>query len=313
MVFHDHAAPAIRSQEKTESDAGRRRAERPTFSDRLARLRHRLRNRPNVRPVAGYPSSIVDSQGCEFGYEMFYHVPYAHHLALQGRLEATVSCKGTRCFYFFSPDHREQYSSRRFIPQFHSIDQVPHARPDLSRWQPPDFRGHYRHRLEFGFRKPPLLIFNKFNVEWDHPPINFFSRHFLANVVDLLQAQYTIVYLRPTTHIIHDHMPIGEMDEKDELRRLGVVLGEELYEQHSQVSFNEFQLCLLAASDFRISVQGGAAYLNAMFPGRLMLFHRYGGEQLHGNYDDFTRLGVTDFTVFNDEFEMLHRLSRRAA
>ncbi|WP_442510085.1 hypothetical protein SH528x_001691 [Novipirellula sp. SH528] len=279
-----------------------------SLANRFAALKHRLQGKPNVRPLGPYPSSIVDSQGCEFGYEMFYHVPYAYHLAKVGCLQQTVSCLGTKCFYFFSPDHRELYEQRQFVKYLDSIAQKPHESPDANRWEPPNFAAHYANKIKLSFPKPLLLIFNKYNIEWDHPPINFLSRPFLDRVVQKASDQFSIVYLRPTAHIVHDHMPVGNLNEKERLREQGVVLAEELYESHKHLSFNEFQLCLLSHSQHRIAVQGGAAYMNALFPGQLMLLHRYGGEQLHGNYTDFPRMGVTDFTVHNNEFDMLERL-----
>jgi len=285
---------------------------RLSLANRVARLTNALRNRPHLRPLGNYASSIVDSEGCEFGYEMFYHIPYAHHLAKQGLLERTVSCQGTKCFYFFSPDHREVYSKRHFVKHHLTIDQVPHARPRFDQWTPPDFAAQYRDVVDFHFPKPLVLIFNKFNVEWDHPPINFLSPQFLKRVTDCLRDQYTLVYLRPTSHIVDDHMAVGEMNEKSSLRRQGVVMAEDLYQQHSSITFNEFQLCLLSQSQFRIGVQGGGAYMNAFFPGRLILLHRYGGEKLHGNYDDFPKLGVTDFSVHDNEFEMLDQIDAHA-
>ncbi|GAA4471645.1 hypothetical protein [Novipirellula rosea] len=285
---------------------------KPTFSwsNRLAALKHRLQGKPNVRPIGPYPSSIVDSQGCEFGYEMFYHVPYAYHLAKIGCLQRTVSCSGTKCFYFFSPDHREVYDRRQFVKHLDSIDQRPHESPDANRWEPPNFAAHYGNKIDLSFSKPLLLIFNKYNVEWDHPPINFLSTAFLDRVVQKTQDRFSLVYLRPTSHIVHDHMPVGNLNEKERLRDQGVILAEDLYEDYQHLSFNEFQLCLLSQSQHRIAVQGGAAYLNALFPGQMMLLHRYGGEQLHGNYIDFKRMGVTELTVHNNEFDMLDRLDQ---
>ena len=289
---------------------------RLTLANRVTRLANQIRGQASLRPLGDYPSSVVDSQGCEFGYEMFYHLPYANHLAKLGVLDRTVSCLGTKCFYFFSPEHHEVHEKRDFVKYFDSIQQVPHERPDFTRWDPPDFVGHYGNTIDFGFDKPPLLIFNKFNNEFYHPPINFLSSHFLHRLIDATQNRFTIIYNRPISHIVHDHMPLGDLNEKEGLKDRGVVMAEDLYEQHRHLSFNEFQLCLLSASTFRISAQGGAAYLNAFFPGRLMIYHRFGAEQIHGNYDDYPRMGVTDLTLHNCEFEMLDQLQaadRKAA
>lgn len=281
---------------------------RLSATNRTQRLWNRLRGKPNVRPLGRIPSTVIDTQGCEFGYEMFYHVPYAHYLAQRGLLEKTISCAGTRCFYWFSPNHQEVYNQRGWVKRYDCLKQKPHQRPEFERWQPPDFAARYAKRLQFPFQKPPLLIFNKYNVEWHHPPVNFLSLGMLRSIVAKLADQFQIVYLRPTKEIISDHMPLGDLNEKDMLRELGVIMGEDLYDSYRQVSFNEFQLCLLAQSQLRISVQGGSAYMNAFFPGSLLIYHRFGQEMRHGNYDDFQRMGASRVTVFNQEDLLLDSL-----
>jgi hypothetical protein len=281
---------------------------RLTTVNRAHRIWNRLRGKPNVRPRGEIPSTVIDTQGCEFGYEMFYHVPYAHYLARQGILEKTISCLATQCFYWFSPDHQEVYDQRGWVKRYDSLQQKPHQRPDFSRWEPPDFHSRYSSRLKFPFEKPLLLIFNKYNVEWDHPPVNFLSRGVLKKIVAGMADRFQIVYLRPTRDVILDHMPLGELNEKEMLRARGVVMGEDLYDDYRQVSFNEFQLCLLAQSKLRVSVQGGSAYMNAFFPGNLLILHRFGQEMKHQNYDDFQRMGATRVAVFNHEDSLLDDL-----
>ncbi len=280
-------------------------------ANQAQKIWYRLRGKPNVRPRGDIPSTVIDSQGCEFGYEMFYHVPYAYYLAKHAILEKTISCVGTRCFYWFSPDHQELYQQRDWVKFYDSLKQKPHQRPDFRRWQAPDFGARYSGQLDLPFEKPLLLIFNKYNVEWDHPPVNFLSVGLLKRIVAEMADQFQIVYLRPTKGIIVDHMPLGELNEKDMLRELGVIMGEDLYENYQQISFNEFQLGLLAQSKLRVSVQGGSAYMNAFFAGDLLILHRYGQEMRHGNYDDFERMGATRVTVFNEEDRLLNDLIKR--
>ncbi|TWT78835.1 hypothetical protein CA13_02320 [Planctomycetes bacterium CA13] len=282
-------------------------------SNHLHRVWNRLRGKPNVRPLGDIPSTIIDSQACEFGFEMFYHVPYANFLAQLGCLEKTVSCAGTRCFYWFSPNHEETYQQRRWVKRYESLNQKPHGRPEFWRWSPPNFHARYHAQIDFPFQKPLLLIFNKYNTEWNHPPINFLSVSFLQQIAKQFGDRFQIVYFRPTKNIVVDNMPLGELNEKDLLRDLGVVMVEDLYQDYSEISFNEFQLCLIAQSSLRISVQGGSAYMNAFFPGTLFILHRYGAEMVHGTYLDFERMGADRVAVYNDERALLSDVSVQAA
>lgn len=276
-----------------------------------SRLASALGSGRALHPIAGYPSSVVDSYGCEFGFEMYYHLGYAYHLHLKGHLTRTVSCRDTRCFYWFSPDHVEKYDCRRWVPEYPCIEQKPHKPPALNRWTPPDFRLRYDGGYDFGFRKPLLLVFNKFNGEWNGPPINFLSKEFLISLLQATEDRYQLIYFRPTSEIVADESEVYDLEEKECLRRAGVVLVEELCEKHRNLSFNELQLHLISQSDVRISVQGGATYMNSLLPGDLYVLHRRGEEMSAGTYGALERLAIDQIQVFDDEREILTRLNDR--
>ncbi len=265
----------------------------------------------SVQPVLGYPSAIVDSQGCEFGFEMYYHIAYAYHLHSRGLLKKTISCRDTNCFYWFSPEHVERYDRRGWVPKYRSIAQQPHQAPDFSRWKVPDFRGRYHDRVEFGCSHPLLLIFNKYNGEWQGPPVNFLSKQQLLQIAAWAADRYQVVYFRPVSKIVADDSVVFELDEKQELAQHGVVMAEALHEKYPHLSFNEFQLCLLAQSDCRIAVQGGATYLNALFPGDLYVLHRQGAETDADTYEHLKRMPVSNLDVFQDEDVLFQTLVDR--
>lgn len=256
---------------------------------------------PSVRPVGRYPSSIVDSQACEFGFEIYYHIPYAYHLHRMGLLTKTISCRDTRQFYWFSPEHIEAYERRKVILEFPSIGQIAFQPLAFDRWEAPDFYQRYANVVCFGFAKPLLLVFNKYNSEWDGPPINFLSKELLISIAQRVRGRYQMVYCRPTSKIVLDNSQLLDLDEKQRLQDHGVVMAETLHDSYSHLSFNEFQLCLLASSRLRISVQGGATYLNSLFPGRLFVLHRRGKELEANTYQHLERLGVDELNVFDDE------------
>ncbi|NND98456.1 MAG: hypothetical protein HKN47_14140 [Pirellulaceae bacterium] len=266
---------------------------------------------PSVQPIAGYPSSIVDSYGCEFGFEMYYHIAYAYHLHRRGLLTKTISCRDTKCFYWFSDNHEERYQRRDWVAHYPCIAQTPHQTPDFSRWTVPDFRGHYRGQVDFGFQRPLLLVFNKYNGEWFGPPVNYLSKDQLVGLADWARDRYQMVYFRPTRKIVEDNSDVFDLDEKQTLSQMGVVMAESLHDKYSQLTFNEFQLCLLAQADQRIAVQGGATYLNALFPGDLLILHRRGEESERGTYEHFKRMAVDTVDVFDDDHQLIETLQRR--
>ena len=98
------------------------------------------------------------------------------------------------------------------------------------------------------------------------------------------------------------------LGEKSELTELGVVMAESLHDEYSHLSFNEFQLCLLSQSQLRIAVQGGAAYLNALFPGQLALLHRKGDEKKAGTYEAFRKMNVGEVCVYDNESVLLDKI-----
>lgn len=263
----------------------------------------------------------VDSQGCEFGFEMYYHIGYAYHAYLQGRLTKTISCKDTSCFYWFSPQHEERYAKRGWVDWYNRFEHAPHQPPRFDRWETPNFKAKYADKINFGFKRPVIAVFNKYNIEWDSRPTNFLPKEWLLDLADRCDDQFDIVYFRPVSQIVQDHSELLELNEKEELSRQGVHLIEDLFTQHSSsVTFNELQLCVLANADVRVAVQGGATYLNALFPGKLAIFHRKGAETERGTYDQFSKMGESEIrvasqleqlTAYVDDF-VATRLSRAA-
>ncbi len=256
---------------------------------------------PSVRPVGRYPSCIVDTQGCEFGFEIYYHIPYAYHLHRMGMLRKTISCQDTSHFYWFSPEHIEKYDRRKVVLEYPSIKQVAFDPPEFDRWDAPDFHARFRDVVDFGFSKPLLLVFNKYNSEWDGPPINYLSKESLNVIAESVRDHYQMIYFRPTSKIVHDNSELLDLQEKESLMERGVIMAEDLHDEYPQLSFNAFQLCLLANTSLRISVQGGATYMNSLFPGQLFVLHRRGREMESNTYEHLRRLGVDELRVFDDE------------
>lgn len=241
----------------------------------------------------------------EFGWELLKSVPYAHSLHLRGVPLKTISCRDTRCLYYFSSDHEERYQARLMMCGEHWTDPLPfgsiHRRepPNRAYWVPPPYKEHFRGRIAQD--RPAVVISNKYNVEWDRPPMNYFSSGALVRMVESLRDRYKVYYNRPTS-IVEDNSPTIDLGEKEEVRAAGATLVEDEYQTYKErMTFNEFQMCLMAGCDRFVSVQGGTSILSSYFGGTNLVLARVGQELLYGSYSWYPLLSGCDVRVFGDE------------
>lgn len=241
----------------------------------------------------------------EFGWELLKAVPYAHSLHIKGIPFKTISCRDTRCLYYFSPDHEERHQRREMMSGSHWYDPMPFGSihrgkpPDRNHWSPPPYKEFYRDRLPQ--EKPAVVISNKYNVEWDGPPINFISRECLVKLVETLGARYRVYYNRPTS-IVEDNSPNLDLGEKETVRAAGATLVEDEHQRRGAgMTFNEFQMCLLAGCERFISVQGGTSILSSYFGGTNLILTKRGPELEWGSYSWYPLLSGCDVRVLGDE------------
>jgi hypothetical protein len=206
----------------------------------------------------------------EFGYELISIIPYAYYLHKKNKLKKTSSGKDSSCLYYFSPDHEEIDQKRDYIiPKNVPMNNIHvHFLPKYL-WEPPPYKDIYKNS-DFVYEKPLLVICNKYNQEWGHPPITFFSLKALASMFDALSPNYQIVYCRPTSrHITDDGSEIYDLKDYDFIKNNypNILLIQDIADQHPDLSFNEVQLKLFANTDRFISVQGGYSILCSYFKG----------------------------------------------
>lgn len=227
---------------------------------------------------------IIDYHG-EFDQELRYVLPFAYWHYLNGTLKQTISCTNTSPFYFFSENHLERYQKRVWQAgyDYYDVPNMTHSPTfDFSKWARVPLKSHYRNDL-FVFGKPLLIIANKYNVEWDGPPINFLDIPALDRIVSACKATYQIVYNRPlATQIVGDNSETMDLGEHDWLRKNhpDVLLMNDLYEQHRETvqGFNQLQLMVYANAERFISMHGGTAALASYFGGiNIILSHPGGG------------------------------------
>lgn len=236
------------------------------------------------------PYKVVDYHG-EFDQELRYVLPFAYWHHLNGTLQKTISCTNTKEFYFFSENHVEQYEKRVWQAGYgyYDVPNMTHS-PTFSytKFAQVPFKKHYKNDL-FVYSKPILLIANKYNIEWDKPPINFLGIAELDRIILAYKDKYQIIYNRPlSTQIVLDNSEIMDLNEHEWIREQHpeVILMHDLHEQHRDTvnNFNHLQLLVYANTDRFISMHGGTAALASYFGGmNIILSHPGGGMEHHFN------------------------------
>lgn len=240
--------------------------------------------------VSKKPYKVIDYHG-EFDQELRYVLPFAYWHHLNGTLKKTISCTNTKEFYFFSTNHAEQYQKRVWQAGYgyYDVPNMTHSPTfDYSKWARVPFKSHYKNE-RFVFDKPLLIIANKYNIEWDKPPVNFLDIPALDRIITACKSTYQIIYNRPlSTQIVLDNSEIMDLNEHAWLRENHpeVILMHDLHEQYrSEVtSFNHLQLLVYANANRFISMHGGTAALASYFGGiNIILSHPGGGMEHHFN------------------------------
>jgi hypothetical protein len=233
---------------------------------------------------------VIEYHG-EFQQELTFVLPFAYWHFLNGTLKKTISCDDTKELYFFSDHHEELHKKRDWVNNAKNfeIPNMTHS-PAFSykKWAAVPLKQHYKNEL-LKFEKPILIIANKYNIEWENDPINFFSIPVLKRVISLYSHKYQIIYNRPSaTQIVSDGSDILDLHEYEWLRKdcPDVLLMSDLYQKHrsSVNNFNHFQLKLYANCERFLSVHGGTAALASYFGGVNIIFSRSGLEHLFNEF-----------------------------
>ncbi|MFD1140343.1 hypothetical protein ACFQ4C_04455 [Larkinella insperata] len=233
---------------------------------------------------------VVDYHG-EFDQELRYILPFAYWHHVNGTLEKTISCKNTKEFYFFSKNHEEKYTERVWQAgyNYYEVPNMTHSNTfDYSKWLRVPLKKQYTNSI-FVYDKPILIIANKYNIEWDKPPVNYLDIPTLDKLISSLKGKYQIIYNRPLAQqIVGDNSETLDLNEHDWIRKThpDVLLMSDLYQQHSsQVNnYNHLQLMVYANCNRFISMHGGTAAFASYFEGiNIILSDPIGGMEHHFN------------------------------
>ncbi len=241
------------------------------------------------------PYKVIDYQS-EFQQELLYVLPFAYWHHQNGTLKQTISCSGTSPFYFFSPNHVERYTYRdwRTAYERYDVPNMPHSPTfGFGKWAQVPLKSHYRNDW-FVYKNPILIIANKYNVEWDNPPINFLDLPTLDQLINTLGSRFQLIYNRPLpARIVGDNSETLDLHEHDWLRQNHpeVLLMEDIYaqNQHRINSFNHLQLMVYANAERFISMHGGTAALASYFGG-INIILSYPGSSLEAEFNEYATI-----------------------
>lgn len=220
----------------------------------------------------------------EFTPELAFVLPFAYWHYQNGTLLKTQTSKYTRAFFFFSPNHEEKYHKRTTTANHNfEIPRILYSQNyNMKKWRQVPLKEHYRNNI-YVYDKPILILANRYNMEWDGPPISFFSIDMLDFIINQLKDHYTIIYNRPQPkNITMDNSDIYDLNEFDWLAATHpeVILMEDLFRENlgNAKDFNHLQIMVYANANHFISVHGGTAALASYFGGINLVFSKKGGE-----------------------------------
>jgi hypothetical protein len=225
----------------------------------------------------------------EYGAELTTFIPFVAWLKSKNLLHGgkVVSYSGMKPYYFFLDDEEflPKEESRSWVPPTKRM--WPNNRTDTARastWNVyPDYRGHYV-KLGRTFDRPVLFLQNKFAVEWEMGPINYFPLNVLRFCLRIAIKRFHVIYSRPGSKLERtgysaDHNKSCDYPDLHVVRSFPNV---EIFEEtclRDGLDYNETKLQLLAKSHHFVSVQGGGAHLLSCFNNSILLvLHRRGLE-----------------------------------
>ena len=220
----------------------------------------------------------------EFAPELQFVLPFAYWHLKNGTLAKTKGAKFSRELYFFSPDHEESFDERSNEGNYNfEIPRILYSQDyEIEKWEQVPLKETYQNKV-YVYDKPILIIANRYNMEWDGPPISFFSIEVLDSIIKKLLDQYTIIYNRPRSqNIAVDDSVIYELDEYDWLKKEhpDVILMEDLFSENkgNANNFNHLQLMVYANASHFISTHGGTGTLASYFGGINIILSKQGPE-----------------------------------
>ena len=263
----------------------------------------------------------VNSNCPEFGYELLSSLPYAYNLFLKGKLKETISGFDTSCLYFFSPKHIETKCNRSWDNMKKLWDtkfpNISIHRPQLD-WElfsPPPFKEYYKDK-SIKFEKEVIVIFNRYNKEWNGPPINYLDLPTLDTLFTMLSNEYQVIYinLNKGDKYFDGAKPMELNDDKILKKHPNVYSLYDVMGMYPELSVNEIQLRIFANCTKYVSSNGGQLILSAYFGGENIIFSKKCREldpNVNSFYKWYHKLGGAVFQHVNNYGDLLELVKQK--
>jgi hypothetical protein len=226
---------------------------------------------------------IINSYNVEFGYELISCVPYAYWLHKQKKLKETISGKGSKSLYYFSPKHTISADNRDWdnMDKLYK-EKIPNAKIhthylDFTKFEIPPYKEYYSND-KYKWDKPTLCICNRYNIEWKIKPINYFSLECLDRLFKKLKDKYQIVYFGvdlPECFQDHAHnLKLGDYEHIKNNHKEIIIFQDLLNKQKSD--WNKVMLQVFSNCQHYITMNGGYSILASFFGGQNIIYSKPG-------------------------------------
>jgi len=222
---------------------------------------------------------IIIEENDEFTWDMVKGLPVLNwYITNKNPKEVKIKCKkGIASIYkTIHEDVLDEFNTHREDGRLHS-ETYSHELPNFTKqtWLPPNLKEIFKGKLQF--KKPSLVIQNKYAIEWGGPPSNFISIETLDKIFLKYKEKYQIIYIRPkgkSKDYFEDFNQILNFKDYELIseKHPEVITIYDLLDKHNDLDFNTMQFAIHATSNKHISVSGGNACLSAYFGGDLIIF-----------------------------------------
>ena len=236
----------------------------------------------NRTSTVGRAGKILYVPKMEFGYVALLKVPIAFRYCQNGMLQLLQICRGLYPLFYFVPrdlvverncekDH--VMASQEEMRQFHHNTSSHFNMPPYARvFKPPDGTNF-------------LFLWNKFNFEWEGPPINFFNVDQLTSILHAARCFTERIYLRRAnarslaTGETRKDASLVDMNELPRLRS-GLATGiiQDDIDNNSLELMNVALLVLMSGANLAVGVQGGLATLSSIVGSHTLILCVKGSE-----------------------------------
>ena len=274
-----------------------------------------------ARPTHSTPCVMRRAFQQEFGFEILGVVPWYYDEHVSRGCDLHIwGLPGARYLYWFAPSFAEVAGRRSsgYLPEGSPFSgRIPHA-PCLPavNWTMPPWREFFGRALDTDALlprpgRPIAMVFNKYTVEWDGNPVNFFDVDTLRRLLSALFPVYQIVYVRMESEELGDDSVNLKLADKAMVRREypAAVLFEDLYDK-ATMDYNLLLFGVAAKTRLFVSVQGGTSVVASLWGAPNFIYATRGKEIQFGDYGWYGQLAGSAVAWYKKRENLVADVSR---